>query len=143
MVFMNHKTAAPLSTQLYEANFFDISGPIHISYSRTSITGQPLLSYQDAALDLQFQGDEITRTDTPAGELVTVTVQIVPDALVRTMTLVVPTVRLSAGEELDLETIVIETTDRSSAFVPPPGPAGVLQTYRIHQLRGNAQYVVS
>jgi len=74
---------------------------------------------------------------------VTVTVQIVPDALVRTMTLIVPTVRLSAGEELDLETIVIETTDRSSAFVPPPGPAGVLQTYRIHQLRGNAQYVVS
>jgi len=143
MVFMNHNATAPLTTQLYEANVFDISGPIHINYSRTSITGQPLLSYQDAALDLYFQGDEITRTDTPAGELVTVTVQIVPDALVRTMTLLVPTVRLSAGEELGLETIVIETTDRSSAFVPPPGPAGVLQTYRIHQLRGNAQYVVS
>jgi hypothetical protein len=143
MVFMNQKAAASLSTQLFEANLFDFSGPIHINYSRTSFTGQPLLSYQDAALDLQFQGDEITRTDTPAGELVTVTVQIVPDAFVRTMTLVVPTVRLGAGEQLDLETILIETTDRSGAFVPPPGPAGVLQTYRIHQLSGNAQFVVS
>jgi hypothetical protein len=143
MVFMNQKAAAPLSTQLYEANLFDITGPIHINYSRTSITGQPLLSYQDAALDLHFQGDDITRTETPVGELVTVTVQIVPDAFVRTMTLLVPTVRLGAGEELDLETIVIETVDRSSAFVPPPGPAGVLQTYRIHQLRGNAQFVIS
>jgi hypothetical protein len=92
---MNQKAAASLSTQLFEANVFDFSGPIHINYSRTSFTGQPLLSYQDAALDLQFQGDDITRTDTPAGELVTVTVQIVPDAFVRTMTLVVPTVRLA------------------------------------------------
>jgi hypothetical protein len=142
MVFMN-KVTAPLSTQLYEANVFDISGPIHINYSRTSITGQPLLSYKDAELDVHFQGDQIRRTETPVGELVTVIVQMIPDAFVRTMTLLVPRVRLGAGEELDLETIVIETTDRSGAFVPPPGPAGVLQTYRIHQIRGIAQYVVS
>ena len=56
--------------------------------------------------------------------------------------LLVPTVRLTRGAVVDFETIAFETTDTSGAFVPAPGPEGVLQTYRIHQLRGSAQEVV-
>jgi hypothetical protein len=131
----------PIASQLFDANLFDIVGPIRINYSSSSITGVPLLSYKDADLDLNFQDDEITRVDTSLGELVTVTLENVVDAFIRTVTLVVPRIRLAQGEEEEFDTLAIETTDRSGAFVPPPGPAGVLQTYRVHQVHGTAQRV--
>ena len=127
--------------QLADANLFDIEGPIAVHYSRTSFGGVPLLSYRDTQHDLNFSDEEISRVDTPIGELVTVTVDDVPDAFIRRFTLVVPVVRLQMGDEVEFSAIGIETTDRSGAFVPPPGPAGDLQTYRIHQLSGVAQLV--
>jgi hypothetical protein len=133
----------PAAQTIADANQFDILGPIHISYSSSSITGQPLLSYQDAELDLNFQGADITRASGSAGEQVTVTLQHVPDAFIRTITLVVPAIRLAAGEQVDFATFAFETVDRSSAHVLPPGPTGVLQTYHIHQLRGTAAHVDS
>jgi hypothetical protein len=77
------------------------------------------------------------------GEFVTVTLQNVPDAFVRTFTLIVPNIRLQMGDELPFDTVGIEVTDRSGAHVPPPGPSGVLTVIRIHQLSGVAQYVIS
>jgi hypothetical protein len=127
--------------QLSQANLFDVTGPIRINFARSSITGQPQLSYQDAELKLSFQGDELDIVTTPIGDLVTVTVQSIPDALVRRISLLVPVVHLPAGEQADFETIVIETVDRSGAFVPRPGPAGVLQSYRVHQVQATAQHV--
>jgi len=76
------------------------------------------------------------------GELVTVTLENVVDAFVRTFTLLVPKIRLSMGDQVDFDTLGIVTTDRSGAFVAPPGPTGVLQTYRLHQLRGVAQAAI-
>ncbi|MEU4564806.1 hypothetical protein AB0F72_41035 [Actinoplanes sp. NPDC023936] len=128
---------------LTDANQFTIDGPIRITYASTSITGAPLFSYQDAEVDLDFRGDDITRVDTALGELVTVTVQTVPDAFARTITLVVPTVRVAMGEQAEFSTVVVETVDRSGAFVRPPGPAGAAQTYQIHQVHGSAEHVVS
>ena len=101
----------------------------------------PLLSYADAERTLNFSGDEITRVDVPAGEVVTVTLEDVVDAFVRTFTLLVPKVRLSMGSEVEFDAVGIETVDRSLAFVGAPGPRGVLQTYRVHDLHGIAQFV--
>ena len=137
---MEYEDGATIAKQLFDANLFDIAGPIRINYSSSSITGPPLLSYKDAELDLNFQGDDITRIQTSMGELVTVTLQIVPDAFTGTFTLVVPAIRLVSGEQAEFNTVAMETTDRSGAFVPPPGPAGVLQTYQVYQLRGSAQH---
>ena len=123
--------------QLGEANLFDITGPIVINFSRTSITGVPLLSYKDAQVDRQFSGDEINQ----AGALVRVVLDDVADAFARTFTLVVPEIRLRRGDEVAFETFGVETIDRSGAFTLPPGPAGVLQTFRVHQLAGVAQLV--
>ena len=95
-----------------------------------------------ADLALTFQGDEITRIESAVGELVTVILQNAVDAFVRTFTLVVPEISLlRKGEELEFDAFGIETTDRSGALVPPPGPAGTLQTSRFHQLHGIAQLV--
>jgi hypothetical protein len=138
---MTHQQASPTAVPLFDASLFDILGPIHVNYATSSITGTPRLSYQDAELNLNFEDEEITRTQTPLGELVTVTLEIVVDAFIRTFTLIVPTIRLPHGGETEFDTLGIETTDGSSAFVGPAGAAGVLQTYRVHQLHGNAQQV--
>jgi len=70
-----------------------------------------------------------------------VTLQDVVDAFVRTFTLVIPKIRLNLGAEVKFDPIGIETVDRSLAFVPAPGPAGVPETYRVHDLHGVAQRV--
>jgi len=137
---MGYENPTAITNQLFDATLFDISGPIHINYSSSSITGAPLVSYKDAELDLNFQGDDITRVETSLGELVTVTLQTVPDAFTRTFTLIVPTIRVPHGGQAEFDTLGIETTNRST-FVTPPGPAGVLQSYQVHQLHGNAQQV--
>jgi hypothetical protein len=53
----------------------------------------------------------------------------------------VPTIRVALGAEVEFETLGVETIDRSSAFVLPPGPSGALQVYRVHQLSGMARQV--
>ena len=134
--------ATAIANQLVDANLFDITGPIRINYSSSSIkAGVPLVSYKDADLDLNFQDDEITRIQTPQGELVTVTLDNQVDAFTRTFTLVVPSIRLPRSQEVEFTTLGFETTDRSGAFLPTPGPSGVLQTYQVYQLRGTAQHV--
>jgi hypothetical protein len=135
--------AATVSDQVQDANQFDITGPIVIHYDRITFAGPPALSYKDAQLDLNFTGDDITQADSPMGELVTVTIEHVPDAFIRTFTLIVPTIRLRVGDEVAFDTLGIETIDRSFAFTPPPGPTGVLQTYRSHQLQGTARFVIA
>jgi hypothetical protein len=135
------REARPVPTRLAEANLFDITGPIVVNYSRTSITGVPLLSYTDGERTLNFSDNEITRVDVAIGELVTVTLEDVVDAFVRTFTILFPRVQLGMGEEVEFDAVGIETVDRSLAFVPPPGPEGVLQTYRVHDLHGVAQLV--
>ena len=104
--------ATAIANQLVDANLFDITGPIRINYSSTSITGGPRVSYNDADLDLNFQDDEITRSQTPVGELVTVTLDNQVDAFTRTFTLVVPSIRLPRAQEVEFTRLGVETTDR-------------------------------
>ena len=127
--------------RLAEANLFDTTGPIVVNYARSSISGVPLLTYTDGEGTQSFSDTEITRVDVVVGELVTVTLQSVVDAFVRTFTILVPKVQLSMGDEVEFDAVGIETVDRSGAFVPAPGPDGVLQTYRVHDLHGVAQRV--
>lgn len=129
------------SAQLGDANLFTITGPIVISYSTTSLAGVPQFSYQDAGLDLSFSGEDITRQDTPLGELVTVTLEdLIPvDGPRRTFTLLVPAVRLTMGDQVSFDTLGIETITSLGRFVPSSPQA--LQTYRSHQLPGTAELV--
>lgn len=134
--------ATAIPNQLVDANLFDITGPIRVNYAASSFQGGPQVSYKDADLDLNFQ-DDITRIQTPQGERVTVTLDNQVDAFTRTFTLIVPSIRLPRGQEDEFTTLGFETTDRSGAFLPTPGPSGVLQTYQVYQLRGTAQHVES
>lgn len=131
--------SVPTATRPGEANLFNITGPIIVSYSRSSFSGAPLLSYTDAEHSLNFSDDEITRVNVAVGELVTVTLDVIVDAFVRTFTILVPRVQLGMGEEVEFDAVGVETVDRSVAFVPVL--EGVLQTYRLHDLHGVAQLV--
>ena len=137
----DHREAVSTMAGLADANLFEISGPIVISYATSSFTGDPRLSYADAERSLSFSGAEITRIETPNGEFVSVTLEEVVDAFTRTFTLLIPRVTVARGEQVEFDAVSVETIDRSQAFVPAPGPAGVLQTYRIHDLHGVAQAV--
>lgn len=130
------------SPQVAEANLFTITGPMVISYSRSSIAGVPQFSYHDGELDLSFSGEGITQQGTSLNELVTITLEHVADVSIRTLTILVPKIRVRVGEEVSFSTLAIETIDRSGAFIAPPGPMGVLQTYRSHQLGGTATAVI-
>jgi hypothetical protein len=138
---MSGEQTATTVARLADANQFDIDGPIGVHYSRSSFGGVPLLSYRDTEHDLSFAGAQIDQLDTPVGELVTVPLDDVVDAFLRRFTLLVPVVRLSMGDEVEFTALGIETVDRSGAFVPAPGPAGVLQSHRVHQLSGVATLV--
>ena len=129
--------------QLMDANLFTVEGPIAITYSSTSVSGDPLFSYRDAKDDLQFSGDEITRTATPIGEMVTVVLQHAVDTFTRTFTLIVPKARVVLGDSADFATIGIQCVDTSQAFVLPAARAGVKQTYQICDLKGQAHGVIS
>lgn len=133
--------AVSAPTQLEEANQFNITGPVVISYSRTSFAGVPQFSYKDGELELNFSGTDIARQDTSLGELVTVTLEdLIPvDGPRRTFTLLVPKTRLRMGDEVSFDTLGIETIEIPARIVPQSPRA--VQTYRSHQLQGVATLV--
>ncbi len=62
------------------ANLFELSGDfIQATFSSTSILGGPILSYRDPQRSLSFRGAEIRSQDTELGELITVTLEVIPD----------------------------------------------------------------
>jgi hypothetical protein len=114
---------------------------ISITYSATSITGQPLLHYKDRRHEVNAQGQEIRQVETEIGSMVSITLEPDTDAGELLFTLMVPRVTLAAGGgEQPIKTVGLLT--RSRLF--PRLPVSVqLQTYETVDLKGNAAFVVS
>jgi len=126
---------------LEQANLFELaSRSIQVTFSSTSITGRPLLSYRDHKLQLNFEGDEIDIRDTQIGQLITVTLETIPDLRTVTFTLILPLVnvmRQSGGIRVSVPGI---RTITHTPLVPGPGAE---KNYAIVNLEGTAQFVVS
>ena len=124
------------------ANLFELSSnTIQITYSTTSILGGPMLSYRDNTRSLSFRGNDIRIEPTGLGDLVTVTLETIPDLRTVTFSLVVPTVTVmtqSSGTRIKL--LGITATAPTTIAGPPPGPE---QLYSAVYLRGSAQFIVS
>jgi hypothetical protein len=125
-----------------QANLFELgSYGTQVTYSSTSITGQPLLNYRDEANNLSFMGDEIRIEETEIGQLITVTLESgAADAPPVTFTLVLPEVNVmpqSGGTQIQVPGIL--TTTRSLFGGPR---LGAEKTYSILELQGTAQFVV-
>ena len=124
-----------------QPNLFELTGEYtRITYSTTSITGQPQFHYHDQKRDVNVTGDEIRLLETEIGTLVTVTLEVIPDLHTLTVSLLVPEINLNEGNESPLSTQAILTTHRTS--IGGPGLVeGQLQTYEVVALEGTASLV--
>lgn len=124
------------------ANLFELSGDsIQVTYSSTSILGGPILSYRDNQFIKLFRGDEIRLQDTELGQLITVTLETIPDLRTVTFSLVLPIVTVmpqSAG--ICIEVSGLTVTNPTTIAGPPLGPQ---KLYSVAQLKGTAQFIVS
>lgn len=130
------------SLRTFEPNEYVLRGQdVQVSYSSTSITGDPLLNYTDATHQVTARGEEqIRREETQLGTLVTVTLEPDADAGSLLLSLVIPHAQLlGPGEKVRITTLAVLTRSRF-----PRLPANCqLQTYRTLPLRGAASFVVS
>ena len=119
-------------------NFYQVQGDgIFVSYSTTSLAGQPQFSYQDSQISKTFTGDEIRVVDTEIGKLVTVTTFLTIDAGSTSFTLVVPRVNLTLFETVEISTIGITTVHRFLIVGPRHGQQDF---YTSHPLTGTASF---
>jgi hypothetical protein len=132
---------AAIENETTQPNLFELAGEYtQITYSTTSITGQPQFHYQDRQRDVNVTGGDIRSLETEIGAQVTVTLEEVPDLHTLTVTLLVPQINLGEGNESSLSTLAILTTHRTS--IGGPGLVeGQLQTYEAVALEGTASLV--
>jgi hypothetical protein len=110
-----------------------------ISYSTSSITGEPRFTYTGPKGEHSFAGEQISTLETALGTEVTVTLESIPDLHTITLTLLIPDILLEAGGEAQFDTFGIFTTTATTIAGPPPGPA---QTYEVIALNGVAKHVI-
>jgi hypothetical protein len=114
---------------------------ISVSFSATSITGDPLVHYKDRQREVNARGDEIIQVETEIGTLVTITLEPDADAGSLLFTLVIPrAVLATAGAELPIATQGIYTRSRQLPRLPA---SAQLQTSDVVELKGSATFVVS
>ncbi len=126
-----------------QANLFELACySTQITYSSTSITGQPQFSYRDGDISRSFAGEEIALLETDLGQLITVTLQSgAADEPPVTFILILPRVNVmpqSGGTQIQVPGIV--TTTRSLFGGPR---LGAEKTYSVVDLQGTAQFVSS
>lgn len=123
-----------------QANLFELSGEdIQVTYASSSFAGPPLFSYRDSRINSQFSGEEISSVPSEIGELLTVTLEQIPDLRTVTFTLVLPVVTvLPASRGTYIQVPGITTTTHTTIVGPPLGQQ---RTYSVVNLRGTAQVV--
>jgi hypothetical protein len=122
-------------------NIYQLTGPhLSITYSTTSIDGQPHLSYQDAHQTLNFRGEQIRAVSTEIGTLVTVNIRMTVDTGSTSFSVLLPRVSLDNTRQAPVRTEGITTIHRRSPI--PAFNHGQLDTYTVVSLSGTARNVV-
>ncbi len=124
-----------------QATLFELSGDsTQVTYSSSSFAGTPLFSYRDGSTNRLFSGEEIRSEKTDLGELLTVTLEQIPDLRTVTFTLILPVVNVLPGSPgTHIQIPGITTTTLTSIIGPILGPQ---KTYCPVRLKGTAQAVV-
>jgi len=126
------------------ANHFSLSGRgVRVDFSETSISGRPLLTYQDTVRTLNFIGDDIRINEVPdIGSIVSVTLSITPDVGSTTFSVLIPHVTVSGPNgSASISTYGI-TTMHKMPFAPQVF-LGQREVYHAVHLTGTANHVVS
>jgi len=126
--------------QLTVPNTYHLNGRhLQITYSTTSLTGQPILTYQDTNQAKTFRGDEIRAVPCDLGTLVSVTVRMTVDTGSTSVSIVIPRMQIDQGTTAAVHTFAVTTLHNLS--IPPLRNRGQLDTYSITELHGTAQVV--
>lgn len=131
-----------MAIQAQQPNLFDLkNGKISISYTPAGFGGKPSLTYSSDGATRSFEDTSITVTETPAGTLVSVLVEIFPDVRTKTLNLLVPIVNLPDGAtEFPVETVAV-LASKSVLLGGPRIFRGQAQTYETLKLTGTARLV--
>ena len=123
-------------------NLYELQGDkVRITYSTSSISGQPQFNFSQGRKALHFSGTDIQTGKTLIGTLVTVTIDETPDLKRVMFSLVLPDVNLQqSGKKANIKTIGIITTIKTS-IGGPTLTKGALQTYKVTNLAGTAKIV--
>jgi len=125
------------------ANLFELQGEkLQVTYTPTSIAGQPLFTYTQGRKTLTFKKSEIRTTKSPIGTLVTVQIDAVPDQKIVFFSLLLPDVNLLQSTKLSIKALGITTTSKTS-LGGPQLVKGAVQSYKTEPLSGTARFVVS
>ncbi|MCW1968864.1 MAG: hypothetical protein KIH69_012205 [Anaerolineae bacterium] len=115
-----------MANSVTRPNLFQIRGRgLRVTYSTSSITGDPLLSYSGIYGDQQFRGEEIGLEETAIGMLVTVTVNRIPDAESALFTMLLPHINGDAK----FKSVAFHTIARTS-IGGPNLVKGPIESYR-------------
>jgi hypothetical protein len=122
-------------------NHFELRGKnVRVSFSTTSITGQPLFEYQDRRRQVSARGDDIRQVDVGIGTLVTIVLQSnAADAEGIFFSVLIPHALLTGGDKrVSIQTLGITT--RTPGFSIPSTRQH--ETYTEVQLKGEATLVM-
>ena len=114
---------------------------VSVTYTTYGFAG-PSLTYHNEADPTgvgTYTGAQVRAAQSELGDLVTVTLEEIPDAQRRTLTLLVPAIYLDAdqpGNETSVETLVVWTMNREG-----PLARGQIQTYEERRVSGTAKWV--
>ena len=122
-------------------NLYELHGDkLQVTYSTTNIAGQPTFTFQQGRKILTFKKSDIKITKTPIGTLVTVLVETVPDLKTVTFSLALPDVNLQQSTKVNIKTIGILTTSKTS-IGGTNLVKGAVQVYKVVTLSGTAKAV--
>ena len=124
-----------------QPNMYQVSGGgIHVTYSTTSLQGQPLFNYHDAFQVKNFTGNQITTLQTSIGKLVTVTIHMTVDSGSTTFSVLLPNVNLPDGlfGSANITAEGITTVHRFSIF----HIQGQTEFYTAVPMQGTAAHVL-
>jgi len=122
-------------------NLYELYGEkLQVTYSTTSIAGQATFTFQQGRKILTFKKSDIKITKTPIGTLVTVLVETVPDVKTVTFSLALPDVNLQQSTKVNIKTVGILTTSKTS-IVGTNLVKGAVQVYKVVTLSGTAKAV--
>ena len=127
-------------TQLVTPDLYQLTGShIHITYTTSSITGTPTMTYQDPYQGMSFSDDEIRTVECDLGTVVSVTLRMTVDTGSTSLSVLIPRVRIAQGAIAAIHTECVTTMHRFSVV---PNSMGQLDAYRVVPLHGTAQFAV-
>ena len=131
-----------VAPQRLPPNLFELRNRrITVSFSATSITGEPLMNFKDRQHEVSVRGEEIRQVETEVGTLVTITLEPDADAGSLLFTLVIPRVIITSP---DVTQPIVTQGFYTRSRLMPLLPANVqLQMSEVVELKGTASFIIS